>query len=308
MKYSILPFVAIITTILLSCSSENLAQNNKYSELKPEFGNYWYQGKAEVSTYNLVQERYGQLRNGYVVNIYVTEDVSKSKQVKLDNPDKSPNDKITVLKLNQIKRFETGVYDYSIMSSIFTPIELNQYPNTIKSTLTIQDWCGQTFAQSNLKGNNIQIKSMSYFEREGDSDIKINKTLTEDELWTRIRINPSSIPLGKTSILPTLLYNRFKHTPFKVEEATISQSESANIYTLTVQYNTIKRYLKINFNATFPYEILGWEESITDGMVTKATLANTTMTAYWTKNGNEYGGLRDSLALPDIKMVTPKMK
>jgi hypothetical protein len=306
MKSTFIPFLLLCTSIFLSCSNDNQAQNSKYTALSPDFGKYWYQGKAEVSTYKLVQERYNQMREGYVVNVFVTEDMSKSKQVKLDNPDKNPNDKITVLKLNQIKRFETGIYDYSIMSSVFTPVDLQQHPNSIKSTLTVQDWCGQTFTQSNLNGGSIKIKCNSYFESEGDSEVKINKTLTEDELWNRIRIDPTSIPMGKVKILPTLLYNRFKHIPAKVEEAMISTSESTNIKTLTVQYTSIKRYLKINYDAAFPYQILGWEESITDGKVTKATLIKTILSDYWTKNGNDFNGLRDSIGLPDTKMVTPK--
>ena len=47
--------------------------------------NYWYQGKAELSTYDVEQERYGEMRKAEQVNIFVTEDFSKSKQVKLDD-------------------------------------------------------------------------------------------------------------------------------------------------------------------------------------------------------------------------------
>ncbi|MEM6807488.1 MAG: septum formation inhibitor Maf, partial [Bacteroidota bacterium] len=50
-----------------------------------DFQAYWYKGEAEISSYKLEQARYGEIHEGHSVLVYVTEDFSKSKQVKLDN-------------------------------------------------------------------------------------------------------------------------------------------------------------------------------------------------------------------------------
>src|SRR5690606_13528887 len=72
-----------------------------------QFGKYWFQGKAEISSFDLVQYRYGEAREGEAVMIFVTEDFSKKKHVKLDDPETAGNDAVKVLKLNKTKDFVT---------------------------------------------------------------------------------------------------------------------------------------------------------------------------------------------------------
>ena len=64
--------------------NENAQQVNTI--IPKDFVQYWYGGKAELNSYDLKQSRYGQIRNGEAVMVFVTEDFSKSKQVKLDYP------------------------------------------------------------------------------------------------------------------------------------------------------------------------------------------------------------------------------
>jgi len=153
------------------------------------FNEYWYKGKAELSTYEVTQERYGEIRKAEQVNIFVTEDFSKQKQVKLDDPANAGADRIPVLKLNTVRRFKTGIYDYSIMQSIFTPVDATP---TLKTTCTVQDWCGQVFAQTNLEAGGYQVRSYSYFESEGDQDMRLTLSVLEDDLLLRIRLNPAA--------------------------------------------------------------------------------------------------------------------
>src|SRR6266550_1243897 len=95
--------------------NEKLMASGAASETVPyplteEFKNYWYAGKAEISSYKLKQARYGEIHDGNAVMVFVTEDFSKSKQVKLDHPEKAGDDKLPVLKLNLVKKFVTGIY------------------------------------------------------------------------------------------------------------------------------------------------------------------------------------------------------
>ncbi|MGB2232526.1 MAG: septum formation inhibitor Maf, partial [Flavobacteriaceae bacterium] len=87
--------------------------NNEASRtLTKAFKKYWFAGAAEISSYTLTQSRYGELRSGDAVLIYVTEDFLPNTQVKANN---SGENTIKVLKLNATKNFKTGIYPYSIM-------------------------------------------------------------------------------------------------------------------------------------------------------------------------------------------------
>ncbi|HEY6064603.1 MAG TPA: hypothetical protein VIY96_00515, partial [Thermoanaerobaculia bacterium] len=85
------------------------------------FGRYWYQGKAELTRYKLDQARYGEMHPGEAVLIFVTEPFLPDRQVKLERGD--PSRGVTVLKLNFVRKFFTGMYPYSLMTSTFTPVE-----------------------------------------------------------------------------------------------------------------------------------------------------------------------------------------
>ena len=80
-----------------------------------QFKDYWYQGKAELTSYDLEQARYRDIHQGDAVLIFVTEDFSKKKQVKLDYPSKNPKDAVPILKLNSTRKFNTGIYPYSCL-------------------------------------------------------------------------------------------------------------------------------------------------------------------------------------------------
>jgi len=159
----------------------------KFVEQENKFSDYWYQGKAELNSYKLEQARYGEIHSGEAVLVFVTEDFSASKLVKLDNPAATPKDAVKILKLNNTRKFNTGIYPYSMMTSVFTPVDLKKHPNTLKITSSSQEWCGHTFMQVKLNKNNYKVGLKSYFESEGDSQFKVNKVMPEDEIWNRMR-------------------------------------------------------------------------------------------------------------------------
>lgn len=256
------------------------------------FNDYWYQGKAELSSYTVTQERYGELRPAEQVNIFVTEDLSRQKQVKLDNPDQAGNDRVPVLKLNTVRRFHTGIYDYSVEESIFTPVDGGP---TLKTTCTVQDWCGHVFSQINLDKKDYRIRQFSYFETEGDTDQRLPQTLLEDELWTKLRLDPATLPLGKVQVIPSTLYLRFRHQPFQVHPATLVVEKGERESTLRLTYDDLPRSLAIRFESASPYRILGWEELDKGQLMSKGQLKTTRMEAYWSQHDNRHDGMRDSL-------------
>lgn len=289
---------AILMTVFTNCNQSSLSQGSESGLYDTEaFKNYWYAGKAEVNAYDLEQSRYGEIRTGKAMLIFVTEGFSQSKQVKLDDPNKAGDDKVTVMKLNYTKNFVTGIYPYSMMLSSFTPVSRNQFPNTLKVTMTSQEWCGHVFSQMNLKKAKYEISSYSYFEKEGDVKISTDKILLEDELFNLIRLDPTHIPLGDIKILPGLFFTRLKHENLKPVDANLIRTEEEEIV-YTLQYP--QRKLTIKVSKEFPHQILGWEEQFMEGdkeMFTRASLDKTLYTDYWRKNKNEYLPLRDSLGL-----------
>ncbi len=286
---------------LMNCSQSPSSQKEKPgTDISQSFKDYWYAGKAEINSYSLIQSRYGENREGKAVLIFVTEDFSLHKQVKLDNPEKDRKDDVSVLKLNFTKNFVTGIYPYSMMLSAFTPIDQSQISNTLKLTSSVQEWCGQTYTQANLKNNGYSIVGHSYFEKEGDQTLYLKAVWLEDELWNRIRLNPETLPVGEIEIIPGLFFFRLSHTGLDVEKAICSKEETAGVVTYSISYPEHQRTLAIQFEKAFPHRINGWiEKSVERGntFITSATLDKQLYTDYWTQNKNEFQYLRDSLGL-----------
>jgi len=116
--------------------------------ISEEFKKYWYAGEAEITSYKLEQARYGEIREGSAVLIYVTEPFHNQKQVKADG---NNQDNIPVLKLNSTKKYLTGIYPYSIMNSTFYPV--NDDSHAIKVSFSSQEWCGHVYAQLNNRAD-----------------------------------------------------------------------------------------------------------------------------------------------------------
>ncbi len=265
--------------------------------ISKEFKDYWYSGTAEITSYSLMQERYGEIREGAAVNIFVTEDFLPDAQVKANN---ASEENISVMKLNQMKNFNTGIYPYSILTSTFSPIATKEHP--LKITNSVQEWCGQVYMQLNNR-ENFEIESHSYFQGEADQKLSLPKTYLENELWNLIRINPEELPTGDVMIIPSFEYLRLRHKEIKEHNAfaSLKQGDSITIYTLN--YPDLQRQLMLFFSSTFPYEIEKWEEvnaadqNDTLRLKTTATKLKRIKSDYWTKNRNENLNLRDSLQL-----------
>ncbi|WP_299116254.1 septum formation inhibitor Maf [uncultured Winogradskyella sp.] len=264
------------------------------TELSKEFRGYWYNGEAEITSYKLEQARYGEMRNGTAIMVFVTEDFLPKAQVKADNYSKA---NIPVLKLNATKNFNTGIYPYSIMQSTFYPVLNNQH--ALKISASVQEWCGHVYTQLNNR-NDFEVMSHSYFQGEADQNFNIDKTWTENELWTKLRIDPKSLPTGDIEVIPSLEYIRLSHRTLKAYSAIASIENGTYI----LSYPDLNRTLKINFKTSFPYDILSWEETAKSGygasakvLTTKATKLESIKSAYWSKNNNVDEDLRNTLKL-----------
>ena len=294
---------SFVILLFISCNENEtlndntIAEDISYRNLSSDFKEYWFSGKAEITSYQLSQLRYGELREGTAVTVFVTEDFLPKEQVKAN--DYSENN-TPVLKLNSTKKFITGIYPYSIMNSTFSPLSTKEHP--VKISTSSQEWCGQVYMQLN-NTDKFEILSHSYFEGEADQNLSLEKTMLENELWNLIRIHPEELPIGDFMMIPSFEYLRLDHKAIKPYKATASiiNKDSESIY--FINYPDLPRQLVIYFNSSFPFEIEKWEESSfknpmdTLGLKTTATKIKRIRTNYWAQNSNKDRTLRDSLGL-----------
>jgi len=308
MKYTYLVIAALF--ILGSCERADIANSNahhsatKVVNKQSPFSDYWDQGTAEITTYDLKQARYGEIHEGIANTIFVTEPFSKSRQVKLDNPNGNLSDNISVLKLNFTRKFYTGVYPYSTMLSAFTPVNQNKNPKSLKVVFGAQEWCGQTFTQMNLDGNGYQLEEFSYFESEGDKRSKIGGAVLEDELWNKLRIDPKSLPVGEFEAIAGLTFTRLSHHPAKAVQANAKLDKGDKTSTYSINYPSYKRTLSIEFESEFPHKIVSWSETGYSGFGPNRKILTTTaivkarkMIDYWSKHDLNDASLRAELGL-----------
>lgn len=261
------------------------------AQLSPTFKKHWFDGFAEINSYELTQSRYGQQRKGKAVLIFVTEDFLAKEQVKANQKSKTT---IPVLKSNRTKSFLTGIYPYSIMSSSFSSLK-KKHP-LVKTVASIQEWCGQSYLQLNARENENTLVSHSYFEGEADQNLKLPKTVSEDELWNLIRLNPKSLPVGEFDLLPSLEIIRLNHIEAKAVKATASL-EAGN-YTLYIP--SLQRSLSIQFDQNFPYTIEGWKEKYDhkgEQHTSTAKRIHTERRQYWQENNTASTRLRTPFKL-----------
>lgn len=293
-----------VTALLLwGCANSTLPRNNMGEVVNrtKEFDEYWYSDEAEITSYKLEQARYGEIHEGTAVLVFVTEHFSKKKQVKADEP--GMND-YSVMKLNFAKKFNTGIYPYSMMTSSFVPVD---YPKShaTKVTSSAQEWCGHVFTQLNNRNGRYDIAAYSYFESEGDDHLQLEETWLEDELWNKIRLNPELLPVGKMKMIPSFFYLRLKHKELRAYDAELSMSHvGKGLISYSVNYPELKREITIIYNADFPYTIEYWKESYLSGwgesakkLTTKATKISTIKSKYWVKNRVKDTVLREKLGL-----------
>jgi hypothetical protein len=234
------------------------------------FESHWRDGKAEIDGYRLVVSRYGQDRDGTAVMIFVTEPFSESKRVKEERPPANPRDTVDVLKLNLVRDFQTGIYDYNTMVSLFVRAS-NFEP--LKISFSSAEWCGHVYAEMIFRGKQIRGMVASYFEDESGpiSLPRAKGGVTEDELFVALRgLRGDFLPPGeqrKVWYLPGVFYSRLSHQPLAWTEAVVKRE--AALQRVTVPAGTFEAVLydirigdgrvgAFHIEAAYPHRIVKW--------------------------------------------------
>ncbi|WP_041617609.1 hypothetical protein [Spirosoma linguale] len=272
--------------------------------LPAAFTTYWQAGKAEINTYRLEQAQAGALHTGEARLIFAVEDFRTDSQVQ--SATEASRDKvIPVLKANLFRTFAAGLEDYSLATSVFTPINSPIFTNTLKVSITAQDWSGHSYLQLNYRTNEYQVTGKSYIEPEADEAYAVPKAMLEDELWSRIRIAPDKLPIGDIQLIPGTITARLRHRKLEPLAARAKlESYEGVLYpgkllkAYVIEYPTDDRSLRIIFEGEFPHTIVGWAETYPskDNLLTsRAVLKKTIQSDYWNHNTPADTSLRAQL-------------
>ena len=277
-----------------------------------DFYDHWGDGRAEVSSYQVVQRRYGELREGYGVLVFVTEDIDRESLIKVESA-KPPEARLYVMKLNNVMKFVTGIYDYSVMTSVFSAVrDSGSAPFEVrKITLSAQEWCGHVFEEVRFDDDGIRGDLNSYFEREGKQRYQLEITnrgrfVSEDHLLIAIRELMGPIMAAGESrtvtMLPSLWHFRVRHAPRGLVGATLSKGNPATVTAAGEEREATPwrwrtaagREKTVWVETAQPHRILSWEDS--DGG--KGELRKTLRLPYWRLQTNADQIYRDQLGIP----------
>jgi hypothetical protein len=229
--------ITLAAALLLCCSGPDAptaaANPIGFVTFGAEFGARWHDGKAELAGYALTYPRYGQLRQGTAVAIFVTEPFTDA-DVKPEDPKRAD---FPVIKLNLVQDFQTGIYDYNLMTSAFvTTAKVGQRPagSVRKVSFSSQEWCGHVYAQVRFSSKDARFDSHSYFEGEADERRSLDYPrggFAEDALWLWARgLGGPALDPGQRVTVPlldSLEHARVRHAQLGWGRVTLSRAEAA---------------------------------------------------------------------------------
>ncbi|HEU4365023.1 MAG TPA: hypothetical protein VFT13_06105, partial [Candidatus Krumholzibacteria bacterium] len=204
------------------------------------------------------------------VMIFVTEPFSESKRVKADDAAANPADTFTALKLNLVRDFQTGIYDYNTMVSVFVRAETME---PAKVSFSSAEWCGHVYTEMTFAQKSIRGTVASYFEGESGpiSLARPRNGVGEDELFVALRgLRGDFLAAGATRTVPYLpgvLHARLAHKPLEWTQATITRAAASEKVTVPAGTFDAMRYdVKIAdgragtffIESAYPHRIVRW--------------------------------------------------
>jgi hypothetical protein len=285
-----------------------------------EFWKRWGDGKGELSGYDLTFPRYGELRKGVAITVFVTETFSNALRVKAD-PGKHPkSDEFPVMKLNLVQDFSTGIYDYNLMTSAFVALAaVNGRPagSATKVSFSSQEWCGDVYGQLLFDAGSARLTTHSYFDGEADQSSMLpvpEQALSGDALllWARGFAAPLLAPgeRREVSLVKSLRAARLTHRPVEIQKAALARDPaSARVSVPAGSFDADRLTAEIAGGPTWtiwveradPHRLLQWETS--DGE--KASLLASDRLEYWKLHGEKDRGALARLGLQPRPPRTP---
>lgn len=277
----------------------------------PSFLKYWKSGMAELSSYAITTSRYGESRRAQGVMVFVYEEIDDKTRIKVESDRVPPARRVPVLKLNNVLKFNTGIYDYSVMTSVFAGLSgpgVTRPFEPRKVSFSSQEWCGNVYHHVLPRAAGLASTIHSYFEAEGDAETVIpypkGSLFYEDEMPILVReLDGEFLKPGESraiNLVPSLWERRKRHVALAILEATLTKNGPATLSTPTGPRPAIKwtlawkdHAMSYYVEAAPPGKLLAWD----DGKGEKGELITSLRKTYWERNHNQDQPLRKELGL-----------
>lgn len=275
------------------------------------FWKHWGDGKAEIAAYDLTFTRYGAPRSGTAVAIFVTETFSYSQGVKSDTHTCCTADELPVLKLNLVRDFPTGVYDYNLMTSSWIALTDHRHyrpGHPVKVSFSAQEWCGHAYHQVRFNRGEVASTSHSYFQGEADRSQALPspaRGISEDTLllWARGLAAPVLQP-GESVRVPalrSLTTVRLTHVPLLWGEATLRRlpdTQTVQVPAGTFEVSVLEAKLPdgtytYDVERAWPHRVIRWTASTGE----TASLVGVERLPYWELTGPGQQAVLEKLGL-----------
>jgi hypothetical protein len=295
-----------LLTLMLSCAPASGAPLPPGAP-PPGFWDHWGDGRAELAGYRLVQPRYGAQRPGQVVLVTVTETFTEAGRVKSDG---GHDDEYPVLKVNEARDFQTGVYDYNTQSSIFVALDGRDAAGVpTKLSFSSQEWCGNTYDELIVDGPAYRRAIRSYFDGESADDLTLAipaDGVFVDALPVLVRGLTGEVlePGGERSVQlhPRLIDLRFAHRPaswtratWTVDAETTRTTVPAGTFETRMHRFTAGSEVRTyTVEVAAPHRLIAWTAPGGE----RAELTGSVRQAYWTRNRPGDLEARAPLGLP----------
>ncbi|MCB9667905.1 MAG: hypothetical protein H6734_00355 [Alphaproteobacteria bacterium] len=297
--------LTVVLPLFLGCSAAS-GRPLPASSAPSGFWDHWGDGRAELAGYRLEQGRYGKERPGEAVLVFVTEDFTDGARVKSDG---GHGDEYPVLKLNETRDFQTGIYDYNVMTSAFVRLDGKDRLGTpTKVSFSSQEWCGHVYDQLLTHGDRYDRTSHSYFDGEADRSSSLaipDRAVFLDAMPIVVRGLAGTLAEPGASIEvavhPRLVDLRFGHRDASWDPGTYSVAAETHEATVPAGTFAVRTHSLTVAAGTWTWDV---EEQAPHRLVRwtspteKAELTGAIREPYWRQNGP--GGLekRDGLGLP----------
>ena len=341
MRFLVLPLALVaVAAVFWQIPTEIIATTDPAgatATAPPDFWGHWGDGKAEMAGYSLEYPRYGKVRSGTAVTIFVNEEFADSVRVKNESSARDPSEIYPVMKLNWIQDFPTGIYDYSLMTSAFATLAPHGGLPTgalTKVSFSSQEWCGHVYSQLLFSKGKAELASHSYFDGEADQNATLERPdggLPEDAvlLWARGFAGPT-LERGESIEIPVLRSlekSRLLHIGLGWQTARGSRSAQPREITVPAGTFTVDTYTlaipagkaaksyplgkgavdvgastwTIEVESAFPHRVIRWGRD--DGL--RAEMLGVERLPYWSMNGPGYEAALEKLGLVARPPRTP---
>jgi len=225
---------------------------NTNQEIDATFNNYWKKQGTEISQFVLKQDsaKIGEATLSFSLqNFEQNEPKEHIKMLSSTFSQKSVN------------------YKNSVTTSTLMPLNILLRPHALEVSSSVQELNGTEFMKLKFAPKSYAVTIEGNLIKKNEEHLALSKTHNEDEVWSKIRQNPATLPQGEFDIIPSLTYWNTVH---KIPEVQSAKAELKNyegkeftgkkLKTYSLNYPDLKRSLSIVFEADSPFQIVGWQE------------------------------------------------